>query len=257
MAPMMQIGVLILFAIVLFAIIGLEFYSGLFHYSCYLPTGKALTYSPAQMPYCIGEPLAPGGIQSPCNPGPDYPQGANICPNGSECLPIWEGRPPRRNRRQYKRLSGPNKGITSFDNIAIAVLTVFQCVSMEGWTDVLGYVSINMQKCAWKIRADQRRARTLLQLDVLRTTYRLGIFFHAQSRPRRTQRVVHRTISTYSAIITAVNSQKSVSEWRIGRLSSSSVVNKPLRGINQSISVVNCTAESSPATSTGYSKPRT
>jgi voltage-dependent calcium channel N type alpha-1B len=35
MAPMMQIGVLILFAILIFAIIGLEFYSGVFHWACY------------------------------------------------------------------------------------------------------------------------------------------------------------------------------------------------------------------------------
>lgn len=35
MAPMMQIGVLILFAILIFAIIGLEFYSGVFHNACF------------------------------------------------------------------------------------------------------------------------------------------------------------------------------------------------------------------------------
>ncbi|CAF3830383.1 unnamed protein product [Rotaria sp. Silwood1] len=32
---------------------------------------------------------------------------------------------------------GPNKGITSFDNIVFAMLTVFQCITMEGWTQVL------------------------------------------------------------------------------------------------------------------------
>lgn len=35
MAPLLQIGVLVLFAIVIFAIIGLEFYSGALHKSCY------------------------------------------------------------------------------------------------------------------------------------------------------------------------------------------------------------------------------
>lgn len=39
------------------------------------------------------------------------------------------------------RWVGPNYGITSFDNIAYAMLTVFQCVTMEGWTEVLYYVS--------------------------------------------------------------------------------------------------------------------
>ena len=36
---------------------------------------------------------------------------------------------------------GPNRGITSFDNIGFAMLTVFQCITMEGWTQVLYWVS--------------------------------------------------------------------------------------------------------------------
>ncbi len=32
---------------------------------------------------------------------------------------------------------GPNQGITNFDNIGLAMLTVFQCISLEGWTDVM------------------------------------------------------------------------------------------------------------------------
>jgi len=34
MAPLLQIGLLVLFAIVIFAIIGLEFFYGAFHYAC-------------------------------------------------------------------------------------------------------------------------------------------------------------------------------------------------------------------------------
>lgn len=36
---------------------------------------------------------------------------------------------------------GPNDGITNFDNFPLAMLTVFQCITMEGWTDVLYNVS--------------------------------------------------------------------------------------------------------------------
>lgn len=36
---------------------------------------------------------------------------------------------------------GPNRGITNFDNFGLAMLTVFQCVTLEGWTDVLYGVS--------------------------------------------------------------------------------------------------------------------
>ena len=43
MAPLLQIGLLVLFAIVIFAIIGLEFYNGAFHTACRMKyTGKVL-----------------------------------------------------------------------------------------------------------------------------------------------------------------------------------------------------------------------
>lgn len=32
---------------------------------------------------------------------------------------------------------GPNNGVTTFDNAALAIITVFQCVTLEGWTEVL------------------------------------------------------------------------------------------------------------------------
>lgn len=38
--------------------------------------------------------------------------------------------------------NGPNDGITNFDNFGLAMLTVFQCITLEGWTDVLYNVSI-------------------------------------------------------------------------------------------------------------------
>ena len=58
----------------------------------------------------------------PC--GDELP--SRLCPNGTECKSGW---------------LGPNYGITQFDNILFAVLTVFQCITMEGWTDMLYYVS--------------------------------------------------------------------------------------------------------------------
>ena len=44
------------------------------------------------------------------------------CPNDSICRRYW---------------AGPNDGITNFDNFGLAMLTVFQCITLEGWTDVL------------------------------------------------------------------------------------------------------------------------
>ncbi|KAF0029719.1 hypothetical protein F2P81_018824 [Scophthalmus maximus] len=57
---------------------------------------------------------------APC--APDVAYGRHCKHNGTECKMGWEG---------------PNDGITNFDNFAFAMLTVFQCITMEGWTDVL------------------------------------------------------------------------------------------------------------------------
>ncbi|KAF5895592.1 voltage-dependent P/Q-type calcium channel subunit alpha-1A-like, partial [Clarias magur] len=102
MIPLLQIGVLLFVAILMFAIIGLEFYSGKFHKACYdNVTGEILD-------------------DQLC--GDELP--ARVCPSGSVC---------------NDTLLGPNYGITQFDNIFFAVLTVFQCITMEGWTDMLYY----------------------------------------------------------------------------------------------------------------------
>ena len=36
---------------------------------------------------------------------------------------------------------GPNDGITSYDNIFSGMLTVFQVITNEGWTDIMYWVS--------------------------------------------------------------------------------------------------------------------
>ncbi|CAH2272891.1 voltage-dependent P Q-type calcium channel subunit alpha-1A [Pelobates cultripes] len=102
MIPLLQIGLLLFFAILIFAIIGLDFYIGKFHTSCYDLAGEDVK------------------VEGLC--GNDT--NSRHCPNDTACLPRWEG---------------PNNGITQFDNILFAVLTVFQCITMEGWTDILYY----------------------------------------------------------------------------------------------------------------------
>ncbi|KAG5324513.1 CAC1A protein, partial [Acromyrmex heyeri] len=113
MAPLLQIGLLVLFVIVIFAIIGLEFYSGILHKAC---------YGIEDSEYAI---VQEGDITTPCSADNknDAPSGSHVCDvNVSMCMDHWDG---------------PNSGITSFDNIGFAMLTVFQCITMEGWTSVL------------------------------------------------------------------------------------------------------------------------
>ncbi|XP_050331195.1 voltage-dependent calcium channel type A subunit alpha-1 isoform X18 [Bactrocera neohumeralis] len=112
MAPLLQIGLLVLFAIVIFAIIGLEFYSGALHKTC---------YSLEDLRRSVKE----GESETPCYSDNSSMRatGSFTCDyNTSMCLDKWEG---------------PNWGITSFDNIGFAMLTVFQCITMEGWTAIL------------------------------------------------------------------------------------------------------------------------
>uniref|UniRef100_A0AC35TNP8 EF-hand domain-containing protein n=1 Tax=Rhabditophanes sp. KR3021 TaxID=114890 RepID=A0AC35TNP8_9BILA len=111
MAPLLQIGLLVLFAIVIFAIIGLEFYSGIFHAACYNANGEIENRSEKAFP-CSNKSSTTGAYNC------DVP--------GTVCLNQW---------------IGPNYGITSFDNIAFAMLTVFQCITMEGWTSTMYYTN--------------------------------------------------------------------------------------------------------------------
>ncbi|XP_076000695.1 voltage-dependent R-type calcium channel subunit alpha-1E [Genypterus blacodes] len=103
MIPLLQIGLLLFFAILMFAIIGLEFYSGKLHQTC-LPTGEIFD----------NETVDSSELAFAC--------GVRKCPERYDCNDTW---------------IGPNDGITQFDNILFAVLTVFQCITMEGWTAVL------------------------------------------------------------------------------------------------------------------------
>lgn len=50
---------------------------------------------------------------------------------GKNCDPGWEC------RDSSPEWNGPNFGITNFDNIGYAMLTVFQCITLEGWTDIM------------------------------------------------------------------------------------------------------------------------
>lgn len=59
----------------------------------------------------------------------------------SPCATSGSGRACTLNQTECRgRWAGPNGGITNFDNFFFAMLTVFQCVTMEGWTDVLYWV---------------------------------------------------------------------------------------------------------------------
>ncbi|XP_073207654.1 voltage-dependent L-type calcium channel subunit alpha-1D isoform X6 [Lepidochelys kempii] len=103
MVPLLHIALLVLFVIIIYAIIGLELFIGKMHKSCFLVDSDIL----------VEDDPAPCAFSG---------NGRQCAMNGTECRGGWVG---------------PNGGITNFDNFAFAMLTVFQCITMEGWTDVL------------------------------------------------------------------------------------------------------------------------
>uniref|UniRef100_A0A8C2YT73 Voltage-dependent L-type calcium channel subunit alpha n=1 Tax=Chinchilla lanigera TaxID=34839 RepID=A0A8C2YT73_CHILA len=109
MVPLLHIALLVLFVIIIYAIIGLELFMGKMHKTCYNQEG--ITDVPAE------EDPSPCALES---------GHGRQCQNGTVCRPGWDG---------------PKHGITNFDNFAFAMLTVFQCITMEGWTDVLYWVN--------------------------------------------------------------------------------------------------------------------
>ncbi|XP_013174778.1 PREDICTED: muscle calcium channel subunit alpha-1-like isoform X5 [Papilio xuthus] len=103
MVPLLHIALLVIFVIIIYAIIGLELFSGKMHKSCYNKLTDEIMESP-----------------HPC----DNDNGFNCSSIGEdmECREGW---------------IGPNFGITNFDNFGLSMLTVFQCITLEGWTDVM------------------------------------------------------------------------------------------------------------------------
>ncbi|XP_034075215.1 calcium channel, voltage-dependent, L type, alpha 1D subunit, a isoform X15 [Gymnodraco acuticeps] len=107
MVPLLHIALLVLFVIIIYAIIGLELFIGKMHATCFIPGVDTIAE----------EEPAPCAISGH----------GRQCPiNGSVCREGWHG---------------PNGGITNFDNFLFAMLTVFQCITMEGWTDVLYWMN--------------------------------------------------------------------------------------------------------------------
>lgn len=109
MVPLLHIALLVIFVIIIYAIIGLELFSGKLHRTCFINGTENMMDDP-----------------HPCGD-----EGFNCSTLDEEtgetmvCSLYWPG---------------PNKGITNFDNFGLAMLTVFQCITLEGWTDMLYYI---------------------------------------------------------------------------------------------------------------------
>ncbi|XP_072537833.1 calcium channel, voltage-dependent, L type, alpha 1S subunit, b isoform X2 [Salminus brasiliensis] len=110
MLPLFQVVLLVFFLVTLFAIMGLELFKCKMHKTCYYQGTNIIALRENEVP-------------SPCAQAGN---GRRCTINGTECRGGWPG---------------PNFGITHFDNFGFAMLTVFQCITMESWTNVLYWVN--------------------------------------------------------------------------------------------------------------------
>ncbi|GAB5568160.1 voltage-dependent L-type calcium channel subunit alpha-1D isoform X12 [Prionailurus iriomotensis] len=131
MVPLLHIALLVLFVIIIYAIIGLELFIGKMHKTCFFADSDVIAE----------EDPAPCAFSG---------NGRQCAANGTECRSGWVG---------------PNGGITNFDNFAFAMLTVFQCITMEGWTDVLYWGEFSKEREKAKARGDFQKLREKQQLE--------------------------------------------------------------------------------------------
>ncbi|XP_073723927.1 calcium channel, voltage-dependent, L type, alpha 1S subunit, b [Misgurnus anguillicaudatus] len=110
MLPLFHIALLVFFMVTIYAIMGLELFKCKMHKTCYYQGTDIIAIRENEKP----SPCAQAG------------HGRRCTINGTECRAGWPG---------------PNFGITHFDNFGFAMLTVFQCITTESWTEVLYWVN--------------------------------------------------------------------------------------------------------------------
>ncbi|XP_034000510.1 dihydropyridine-sensitive L-type skeletal muscle calcium channel subunit alpha-1-like [Trematomus bernacchii] len=110
MLPLFHITLLVLFMVTIYSIMGLELFKCKMHKTCYYISTNIIATVENEKP-------------SPCAQAGN---GRRCTINGTECRAGWPG---------------PNQGITHFDNLGFSMLTVYQCITTQGWTDVLYWVN--------------------------------------------------------------------------------------------------------------------
>ncbi|KAM6979676.1 calcium channel, voltage-dependent, L type, alpha 1S subunit, a, partial [Aplochiton taeniatus] len=110
MLPLFHISLLVFFMVTIYSIMGLELFKCKMHKTCYYSGTNIIATVENEKP-------------SPCAQAGN---GRRCTINGTECRNGWPG---------------PNNGITHFDNLGFSMLTVYQCITTQGWTDVLYWVN--------------------------------------------------------------------------------------------------------------------
>ena len=119
------------FIFFLFGLVGLQLFPGKLNQRCHLPGGFNGSASAELVPY---DPL----WSSLCNTASTS---AFACPE--VVVPVWNGTAVEQTSVQLVcavSSQSQNLDITNFDNIGTAFLTIFQCITLEGWVDVMYWI---------------------------------------------------------------------------------------------------------------------
>lgn len=154
-----------IFVDVIFAMFGVALFAGRLHYRCHSdPYPTTPNYSDWPVDDASGSPL--GTYSGLCSPvTTEFGSNPNSCDSGTYCqsalrvnrttthsnsvsfLRWWENPDTADNTTipmmdMWVYREGLNYGLTNFDNVFSAFLTVFQCSTLEGWIDIYYLVQV-------------------------------------------------------------------------------------------------------------------
>lgn len=113
---MLNILVLFLFNLIIFSTIGMQLFGGHFHNRCVLTSTISEDWSQEEyLTNDVGDSLFCTITEN------EEVSNEWMCPQEYQCL----------------ERSNPNGGLTNYDNIIWAMLTTFELITLEGWTDVM------------------------------------------------------------------------------------------------------------------------
>jgi hypothetical protein len=153
MPLLLDVCVLVGFLFFLFGLVGVQLFAGTLDYRCATldnpnagcslcgTRGDATVFAgcddgcalPSSPRWTVDDDLVCGGPRVSAYPERGGTAAGFMCPEGSYCL----------------EQDSPNFGITNFDHILYAWLTIFQCISLEGWTDVMYYLQAAVSPWVW------------------------------------------------------------------------------------------------------------
>ena len=156
MPQMCNVLVFLLFVIIFFGLFGHAFFQGKLRHTCHAPdgaggwsdTGEACDAKcewDDETMRLTGPCLSLGNLTWQMESRGDSPHFRYTCRPGFECRCASDGLP----NPTCSYMANPNLGITSFDSIPWAMVSLFQAISLEGWVDMMYPLQDSVSMLVW------------------------------------------------------------------------------------------------------------